>query len=58
MTTLFDTAAHLDRLADWGVLSAQGEDATRFLQGQLTNDVALMPEGTARLSGYCSAKGR
>ena len=58
MTTLFDTAAHLDRLADWGVLSAQGEDATRFLQGQLTNDVALMPEGAARLSGYCSAKGR
>ena len=45
-------------LSDWGVLSVTGDDACTFLQGQLTNDVALMPVATACLAGYCSAKGR
>ena len=58
MTSLFEPTAQRTSLSDWGVLQVQGDDATTFLQGQLTNDVALMPVGQARLSGYCSAKGR
>ena len=45
-------------LADWGVIEAQGEDAARFLHGQFTQDVLLLPVGQARLAAYCSAKGR
>jgi len=44
--------------ADWGLILAEGNDAGTFLQGQLTNDVILLPTGQSRLSGYCSAKGR
>jgi folate-binding protein YgfZ len=43
---------------DWGVVLAEGPDIGSFLQGQLTNDVLLLPEGQARFAGYCSAKGR
>ena len=46
------------RLADWGLIRAQGTDATAFLQGQLTQDVASLGTHQARLAGYCSAKGR
>ena len=42
----------------WGLILAEGPDAGTFLQGQLTNDVLLLPEGQARFAGYCSAKGR
>ncbi len=45
-------------LAHWGVIRASGQDAVKFLQGQLTNDVASMGAGEARLAGFCSAKGR
>ncbi len=46
------------RLADRGVIRASGADAATFLQGQLTNDVASLAAGSARLAGFCSAKGR
>ena len=46
------------RLADRGVIRASGADAATFLQGQLTNDVAGLAAGQARLAGFCSAKGR
>ena len=46
------------RLADWGLIRAQGPDAASFLHGQLTQDINSLREGTARLAGYCSAKGR
>lgn len=46
------------RLPDWGVIRAHGADATTFLQGQLTNDLAGLPAGRACLAGYCSPKGR
>ena len=46
------------RLTDWGVIRAQGEAARKFLHGQLTQDVEHLQPGTARLAGYCSAKGR
>ena len=46
------------RLQDWGVIRAQGDEARSFLHGQLTQDVEHLAPGTARLAGYCSAKGR
>ncbi|WP_088280702.1 folate-binding protein YgfZ [Ideonella sp. A 288] len=46
------------RLADWGLIRAEGPDAASFLHGQLTQDVTHLAEGQARLAGYCSAKGR
>ncbi|MDD0810023.1 folate-binding protein [Curvibacter sp. RS43] len=45
-------------LPQWGVIRALGEDAASFLHGQLTQDLLLLPDGQARLAGYCSAKGR
>ncbi|MFV0679112.1 YgfZ/GcvT domain-containing protein [Ottowia sp.] len=45
-------------LPQLGVISASGEQAAQFLQGQLTQDVILMPPGPARLAGFCSPKGR
>jgi tRNA-modifying protein YgfZ len=41
-----------------GILRAQGADAVKFLQGQLTQDVALLGLSEARLAAWCSAKGR
>ena len=41
-----------------GVIRAAGADAVAFLQGQLTQDVALLPVPGARLAAYCNAKGR
>src|SRR5476649_2785977 len=46
------------RIADWGVIRARGADAAKFLQGQLTNDVLSLGPSSARLAGFCSAKGR
>lgn len=46
------------RLSDWGVIRAQGEEAAKFLHGQLTQDIALQTANQARLAGYCSPKGR
>lgn len=46
------------RLTDWGLIRAQGPDAASFLHGQLTQDITGLQPGTARLAGYCSAKGR
>lgn len=46
------------RLADWGLIRAQGADAGRFLHSQLTQDVEHMGPHEARLAGWCSAKGR
>ncbi|MDG5973772.1 folate-binding protein YgfZ [Hydrogenophaga taeniospiralis CCUG 15921] len=41
-----------------GVIRAQGEDAAKFLHGQLTQDFSLLGLSEARLAGFCSAKGR
>ncbi|MEF7615800.1 folate-binding protein [Aquincola sp. MAHUQ-54] len=45
-------------LPHWGVIRAAGPDAAAFLNSQLTQDVAQLAAGQARLAGYCSAKGR
>jgi len=41
-----------------GVIRCQGEDAAVFLHHQLTQDVQLLPQGQARLAGFCNAQGR
>lgn len=41
-----------------GLIRAQGEDAAKFLHGQLTNDFSLLCLSEARLAGFCNAKGR
>ena len=45
-------------LSHLGVICVEGEDAAKFLHGQLTQDFALLGLDQARLAGFCSAKGR
>ena len=45
-------------LTHLGVIRVVGEDAVTFLQGQLTQDVALMSLAEAHLAAFCNAKGR
>jgi tRNA-modifying protein YgfZ len=45
-------------LSDEAVITARGADTVSFLQGQLTNDVALLGDQGLQLAGYCNAKGR
>lgn len=47
--------ASLDSL---GVLRARGADVVQFLQGQLSNDVALLRPEVALLAGYHNPQGR
>ena len=54
-TTLPHGACRLD---DWGLIRAEGADAASFLHSQLTQSVTDLALDTARLGGYCSAKGR
>ena len=46
------------RLSHWGVIRIQGEDAAKFIHGQLTQDFALLSADQARLAAFCNAKGR
>lgn len=46
------------QLTHLGLMRARGTEAAKFLQGQLTNDVASLEARQARLAGFCSAKGR
>ena len=55
MTHLPDGITPLTHL---GVIRVQGDDAIKFLQGQLTQDFALATGLQARLAAFCSAKGR
>ena len=59
-TTLLATVSleGLCPLGHLGTIRAQGADATVFLQGQLTQDVALLANGASTLAAYCNAKGR
>lgn len=45
-------------LPQLGVIRAVGEDATEFLQNQLTQDMEQLAVGQARLAAFCNAKGR
>ena len=55
MTLNFHGIAPLNHL---GVIRAEGEDAVKFLHGQLTHDFALLGLDHARLTAFLSAKGR
>jgi tRNA-modifying protein YgfZ len=57
VTNLFPDPSQV-RLTDLGVIRAQGPEAAKFLQGQLTQDVEHLATDGACLAGYCSAKGR
>ena len=41
-----------------GVIRVAGEDAAKFIHGQLTQDFSLLGQDQARLAAFCSAKGR
>ncbi len=45
-------------LSHLGVIRVEGEEAAKFLHGQLTQDFALLGPDQARLSAFLSAKGR
>ena len=45
-------------LSHLGVIRVEGEDAAKFLHGQLTQDFALLGMDQARLTAFLSAKGR
>jgi folate-binding protein YgfZ len=45
-------------LDDLGVLSVRGSDATRFLQGQLSNDMERLEHEPSLLAGYHNPQGR
>ena len=51
-------ASGVSRLAHLGVIEASGEDAIRFLNGQLSNDLNQLSPSKASLAAFCSAKGR
>jgi len=55
MTATLNGITPLDHL---GTIRVAGDDAIAFLQGQLTQDFALLPPGEARLAAFLSAKGR
>ena len=45
-------------LSHLGLISAYGEEASNFLQGQLTNDIKQVDLEHSQLSAYCTPKGR
>lgn len=55
MTSAFQGSSPVPHL---GVIRVEGEDAAKFLHGQLTQDFALLGLSEARLSALCSPKGR
>jgi tRNA-modifying protein YgfZ len=55
MTTLANGVCALSHL---GVIAVQGEEAAKFLQGQLTQDFGLLGLSEARLAAFCTPKGR
>ncbi|MDR8034331.1 CAF17-like 4Fe-4S cluster assembly/insertion protein YgfZ [Burkholderia cenocepacia] len=54
----FDAPGACMPLPQFGVIDVAGDDAATFLHSQLTNDIEHLDAGSARLSGYCSPKGR
>lgn len=52
------TSTILADLSHFALIGVSGEDASTFLQGQLTNDIGKVSPERAQYSGYCSPKGR
>ena len=57
-TTVATGASGVSQLSHLGVIRIVGEDAAKFIHGQLTQDFALLGQHEARLSAFCSSKGR
>lgn len=57
-TTAYHSALALCSLSDWALVSAQGADATAYLQGQLTADLSQLAENDHQLAAHCDAKGK
>jgi tRNA-modifying protein YgfZ len=53
-----DNAPRQTRLADMGVVRVQGADAVKFLQGQVSNDVARLSAQSSVLAGLHNPQGR
>ena len=49
---------HAALLPFLGVLRIGGADASRFLQGQLTNDVQMLADGRTQLTALNTPQGR
>jgi tRNA-modifying protein YgfZ len=45
-------------LSHLGIIRVEGDDASSFLQSQLTQDFSLLGLSEARLAAFCTAKGR
>ena len=58
MTSSVPPISGVVKLTHLGIIRAVGEDAVKFLQGQLTQDVAQLELTQARLAAFCNAKGR
>ncbi|BFU61169.1 MULTISPECIES: YgfZ/GcvT domain-containing protein [Rodentibacter] len=50
--------AQFIRLNDYQLIEAYGEEAEKYLQGQLTTDVVTLSEGAATLTAHCDPKGK
>ena len=46
------------RIDSLGIIRIEGEDAARFIHGQLSNDFSLLGLNQARLCAYCNPQGR
>jgi folate-binding protein YgfZ len=55
MKTKLNGVAPLPHL---GIIRVEGDEAAKFLHGQLTQDFSLLGFSEARLAAFCSAKGR
>jgi len=51
-------SAEVYRCPTLQTFTVQGADATTFLQGQLTQDIAQQTPAQAQFAGYCTAQGR
>lgn len=48
----------LVKLTDYAVINIQGEEAQKYLQGQLTLDVNQLASGQSSLTAHCDPKGK
>ncbi|MHB1199746.1 MAG: CAF17-like 4Fe-4S cluster assembly/insertion protein YgfZ [Polaromonas sp.] len=58
MTRTAQDISGIAELTHLGVIRVTGAEAVKFLQSQLTQDVALLGLSEARLAAFCNAKGR
>ena len=53
-----NTGTILSDLSHYTLIKVTGNDASSFLQGQLSNDINFVTENLTQMSAYCSPKGR